>query len=224
LSSSSVKLKLSLDDSSGGHSDKKYGSAVTGSLQNTEQNSEQNTQKDNIVQAFPDMDQAAWATEAVNALKEKGILIGDENGYLHPNKAITRAEFTKLVVLSTGLELETAGGDFADVSQADWFHSYVSIAKKHGLVNGDTDNKFNPNGFITREDMAVILYRVYKIDVYLDWPLKFADESSVSGYAKDAIAFLCAKGILQGIGNNLFAPKDFATKAQASQMLYNALK
>ncbi|MBQ8587782.1 MAG: S-layer homology domain-containing protein [Clostridia bacterium] len=172
---------------------------------------------------FPDMASAAWANEAVAALKAKGIISGDNNGKFNPNDYVTRAEFAKMMVIVTGAEIADTNVAFVDVGKDDWYYPYVKAAAQKGLVKGDSAGNFNPNERITREDMAVILYRAYSIGENLGYTVEFADSGNISEYAKEAIAFLSAKKIINGVGNNLFAPKNTATRAEAAQLLYNAL-
>ena len=173
--------------------------------------------------SFPDMANAVWATEAVNALRAKGIVAGDSYGNFNPTSYVTRAEFAKMMVVLTGLEPSYEDCGFNDVSSGDWFYAYVNAAAKSGLVLGDNLGNFNPNSRITREDMAVILYRAYGIGEDLGYTLSFADSDSIYDYAKEAVAFLNAKNVISGIGGNIFAPKNNATRAEAAQLLYNAL-
>lgn len=172
---------------------------------------------------FPDMANAQWATEAVTYLKAKGIVSGDSYGNFNPNMPVTRAEFAKMAVVATGVALG-AEASFNDVSPLDWFYTYVGAAANDGLIMGDSVGNFNPHDLITREDMAVIIYRAYKIYEDLGYSLDFADSALISDYAREAVAFLSAKGVVNGIGDGTFAPKNTATRAEAAQMIYNAIK
>jgi len=170
---------------------------------------------------FPDMSAAVWANEAVTALKEMGVLCGDENGYFNPQNPVTRSEFIKMVVLAAKIDLESIAEPFDDVNREDWCYQYVITAKSRGLIMGDGDNCFRPNAFITRQDMAVILYRTYGIADSETFVSEFADSNEISGYAKNAVAYLSNRGIIKGVGGNLFVPLNNATRAEAAQMLYN---
>ncbi len=185
---------------------------------NTNQPEQENTS------VFNDMVNAEWAKEAVEELYKKGIIAGYGDGIFNPNNSITRAEFIKLLVEAIGVDTEKSGEEFADVNKDAWYRTYVNAARAAGLVNGDYYNCFNPNELITREDMAVMIYRCYGINGEISYPLDFADAGSVSEYAKEAVAFLNNKGIVNGVGNGKFAPKNTATRAQAAQIIYNILK
>ena len=174
--------------------------------------------------AFDDLKDAEWARTAVEFLTEKGILSGDGSGKFYPNNDITRSEFIKLVVLAVGADMNVAAPDFLDVDSGAWYRPYVNAARAFGLVQGDMNNCFNPNALITREDMAVMVYRCYKINGDLGYKVTFADSDDVSGYAGNAVAFLSEKKIINGVGNNIFMPKANATRAEAIQIIYNMLK
>lgn len=187
------------------------GSAVTQSTQKAEPE-------------FRDVPSGHWAHAAVKTLAEKSIISGDENGSFNPDHQITRAEFIKLVVMAVGADMNAAADDFADVAADAWYKPYTRAARAFGLTEGDEANCFNPNAYITREDMAVMLYRCYKITTDLGYALSFDDGAAVSDYAKAAVGYLSAKQIINGVGNNSFAPKANATRAAAAQMIYNMLQ
>ncbi len=173
---------------------------------------------------FEDLKDAEWARTAVEFLTDKGILSGDGSGKFYPNNDITRSEFIKLVVLAVEADMNAAAPDFLDVDSGAWYRPYVNAARAFGLVQGDMNNCFNPNALITREDMAVMVYRCYKISGDLGYKVTFADSSDVSSYAGNAVAFLSEKKIINGVGNNKFMPKANATRAEAIQIIYNMLK
>ncbi|MBQ7108737.1 MAG: S-layer homology domain-containing protein [Clostridia bacterium] len=170
---------------------------------------------------FPDMAGALWANEAVTALKQRNIICGDEYGNFNPDNNVTRAEFIKMAVLATGIELADTTDSFSDVSPYDWFYTYVNAAKAESLIIGDDNNLFRPYELISRQDMAVILYRAYGADSAEKLALPFADRSDISDYATEAVAYFYSKGIVKGVGDNIFAPLDNATRAEAAQMIYN---
>lgn len=172
---------------------------------------------------FADLGEAKWAEESILALYEKNIVRGDGNNF-YPNNKVTRAEFLKMVVLFFELEKEDATLNFNDVKENDWYYDYVLTAYSNGVVNGINDEEFNPNGFISRQDMAVIFYRaaICAGKTFENGEMAFLDEENISSYAKQAVAALSKKGIINGYDNK-FHPTDSTTRAQAAQILYNML-
>lgn len=171
--------------------------------------------------SFEDLGSVEWAREAVEYLYNKDIVSGKGEDKFAPNDNITRAEFVKIIVLALDLPLST-GDFFTDVPGNSWYAPYVYAAYDAGLVSGDEENRFNPNDNITRQDMAVILYRAYKLAATYD-VLDFADADSISDYARTAVAYFAQTGIVNGMDNNSFVPFGNATRAQASVMIFRSI-
>lgn len=175
---------------------------------------------------FSDLPSTHWAFNVVKELADKGIVSGD-NGRFNPDSKITRAEFCTLIARAF-YENETAGeGNFSDVNSTDWFSKYVSILAAKKIVNGMGDSKFAPANMITREDMAVIVQRCAS-DLGLDLTAKkesylFTDDESFSSYSKDAAKTLYEAGIISGMPDGSFKPKQNLTKAEAAVVIYGML-
>ena len=98
----------------------------------------------------------------------------------------------------------------------------MNWAAKKGYVSGVGDGKFAPDTFVTREQLALILYRYAgSPDVSGMAQKEFADSSSVSAYAVDAIRWAVHEGLISGMENNTLAPQGTATRAQVAQILMN---
>ena len=118
-------------------------------------------------------------------------------------------------------------GKFSDVS-GGWYADAVAWAAENGVVTGNADGSFNPNGAITREQIAVILYRYAQQKGY-DTSKKadlsaFADAGSVSDYAKEAMAWANASGLINGMDESSLAPRGNATRAQVAAILMRFLE
>lgn len=172
--------------------------------------------------SFEDIASVDWAVTAIEYLHEKNIISGKEQGVFAPNDDITRAEFIKIITEVFGLSKTAVSDKFSDVDDSDWYAPYVYAARAAGIIEGDIENKFNPLGNITREDIAVIIYRAYKIESTYE-KLDFSDSSDISSYAKSAVSYLSGAGIINGVGDNIFAPKANATRAQAAKMIYESI-
>ncbi len=167
---------------------------------------------------FKDLSGYDWALEAIDKLITKGIVSGTSETTFEPGKSVTRAEFAKLVVASFGLTLQSDGAKtFGDVSSSEWYKQYVDIAVSNGIVTGYENNTFRPNNTISREEMCVMLARALKAYELEDKESKtFADAHKVSDWAKDAVALLSSQGIINGKGNDMFAPLDNASRAESA--------
>ena len=171
---------------------------------------------------FTDIDTAhSWAMAAINDLYAKGIIAGRTSTLYDPDAAVTRAEFTKLMVGAAGL---TPAGtpSFPDAAE-HWAADYIATAEAYGIVTGYTADTFAPDKTINRQEMAAIVARTAAaIGKYLpEGSLAFADADQIDDYAKAPVASLQAAGIINGVGNNMYAPKDNATRAQSAVIVYN---
>ena len=177
---------------------------------------------DSAGKVFSDLGNFSWAEEAILYLEGKDIVSGKEQGKFYPNDLVTRAEFTKMIVSALGVQVTGDESGFVDVASGAWYAPYISAAKNAGLVMGDEENRFNPDTKISREDMAAILYRACGIDD-TGAELDFTDRDEISGYAAEAVGCFYSYGIISGVGDGRFAPKENATRAQAAVMIYNVL-
>ena len=177
--------------------------------------------------AFNDLDDADWAAEAIMELVEMGIVSGRDSNTFAPNENITRAEFVKLIIMAFYDLDSTATADYTDTSADDWFYPYVATAGKLRVANGTGDGSFGANEKITRQDMAVMVYRVM-VSQSLSLPSvnedgEFADINQVSDYAREAVSAMQAYGIINGVGDGVFAPELSATRAAAAKIIYYVL-
>jgi len=171
---------------------------------------------------FTDIDSVAWAKEAIYALAKKGVVAGTGYGLFQPNGNVTREQFAKMIVTATGKYDPSLKNTFTDIPSGDWSESYVASAYAASYIKGIGDGMFGYGKSITREDMAVIIYNVLKARgvSFNEVKTDFADYKQISDYAKEAVGALTAKGIINGVGDNKFAPKDTATRAQAALLVY----
>ena len=172
---------------------------------------------------FEDLDGYDWARDAIDFLYRREIISGRDEKTFDPAGLVTRAEFIKMLTLTYNFNAaDKEAVTFGDVGYGDWFAQYVKTAAAMGVVTGDENGNFNPGAHITRQDMAVTVFRA---SAFPDATraLEFADAAYISDYAKAAVASLYEKGIVAGMGDMSFAPLENVTRAQAAQILYNVL-
>lgn len=171
---------------------------------------------------FNDISEAEWARTAIESLRNNGVLSGDGNGNFRPYDFVTRAEFVKIVVLGMNIPDSPDGCEFGDVSKDDWYYQYAAAAVKSGIIKGDTEKCFRGDEEISREDMAVILYRlcISKNATFRKTDKLFSDEGSVSSYARAAVNRLHSAGLIKGNDDNAFNPKSSTTRAETAEMIY----
>ncbi len=166
--------------------------------------------------AYKDVNDTHWAFSAISTLTESGVLKGFTDGTFLPEKSVTRAEFVCALIKLKKDATAQYTGIFADVAEGDWFAPYVQKAYDKKYITGDGEN-FYPNAPITREEMAVIIYRAFKISGKTE--LTFDDSHLISDWAYDAVCALVKNEILNGMGNNKFEPKSNTTRAQMAALL-----
>ena len=125
-----------------------------------------------------------------------------------------------ICVLSSGLFSSAASGEnfFEDVSPNAWYAESVQYMQDHGLMNGVGDNRFDPDGTVTRGMLVTILYRLENTDEETG-SVSFDDVSAGSYYAKP-IAWAANHGIVSGYSQSRFGPNDNVTREQLATILY----
>ena len=165
-----------------------------------------------------------WAEEAVDFVVAREIYSGTSANTFHPDNSMTRG---MLAVVLHNLEDNpdhAFDGVFHDVAEGSWYEDAIHWAADSGIVSGYGNGLYGPNDNITREQLAVMLWR-YAGGPESDHNLShFVDADQISGYAREALAWANENGIINGKGGGILDPKGNATRAQVAQMLMNYLK
>ena len=173
---------------------------------------------------FADVPASAWYYNAVEYVYENGLMSGVSGGRFAPDDTLTRAMLVQTLYAMEGRPAAASAG-FADVASGDWYASAVNWAAANGVVSGVSETGFGPNNALTREQLALILYRFaqYKgYDVTGTSDLAaYADGSSVSSWAAEAMGWAVDAGLISGVGGNQIAPTGTASRAQVAQILMN---
>lgn len=170
-----------------------------------------------------------WGKLDIEYLANLGIVNGKDTNVFAPDELLTRAEFAKILALASGEDVGpyAVSGIFRDVLPGQWFNTYVNWANQRNIVNGVTPDTFAPNVNISRQDMAVMLYRYANVKgIKLSdsaGEARFADDAKIAGYAKDAVYGMKASGIINGKGGNAFASAENATRAEAAAIVHRFL-
>lgn len=160
-----------------------------------------------------------WAEKAVQAMADKGIMLGKENNLFEPEEGLSRAELA--AVTARFMKLAASDIAFEDVSPGTWYYNAVSAAAGAGIMTGDS-GQFYPERAVTREEMIQVLMKIYVQSgkpapdgISLD---AFEDSGQISGWAKKAVEQAAALGLIRG-ENSRIMPNGRLTRAQASIML-----
>ena len=175
---------------------------------------------------FTDVSTYDWFYEYVKYVYDNGIMDGIDVGVFGPGITTTRAMLVTMLYRVAGEPYVSGTNDFADVAANTWHTDAVTWASKNGIVTGVDVGVFNPNGAITREQLATILYRYAEYvgeDVSARASLsRFTDTGSISAYARDAMSWAVAEGILDGRTATELAPTGECTRAEVATMIARA--
>lgn len=174
---------------------------------------------------FVDVKPDDWFFEEIDFAAVNGLLNGTAPHVYEPNTGLTRAMFvTMLYRMMHGAPLteEVCELAFTDVAEKTWYEEPVYWGAQNSVVNGYEDGTFRPNGKITREEMCAILDRLLIALGKEIEPaeLRFADADEIAEWARESVARLVQTEIIRGQGNNRFAPKSTATRAEAAAVLH----
>ncbi|PKQ87201.1 hypothetical protein CXK86_31640 [Paenibacillus sp. BGI2013] len=174
-----------------------------------------------------------WAKDAINDMGSRMIVTGVREDIFEPNRSITRAEFSAMVVRGLGIVPLTGETSFIDVNKSDWFADYIYTAHEYQLIEGYNDAEFAPMDTITREQAMTIIAKAMKItginpDLLPDQVNtligQYKDDSSISSYARGHIAAGLATGIMNGRTTTTIQPKGQITRAEVATLLQKLLK
>lgn len=179
------------------------------------------TTQPSTTETFTDLENHAWAKDAIYTLKNKGIISGISDTEFAPANNIKRGDF--ILILTKMLSVnDTFTENFADVPESAYYYNAVGSAKAAGIAQGSGEN-FMPENSITRQDLITLAYRAFLAKGYITETDDtasldaFADKDDISDYAGTAMASMVKAGIIQGSNGNV-NPKGFATRAEVAVM------
>ncbi|NIK78732.1 hypothetical protein FHS15_003878 [Paenibacillus castaneae] len=161
-----------------------------------------------------------WAKVSIQEAIKLGFIAGYTDGTFRPNAQTSRSEFAAM--LSRTLKLEGEGEElaFADLEQIPaWARPFIARTTAAGILQGYSDHTFRPDRNITRAEMAVMIVRALGLKVDSNAKTTFADANTIPAWAKPYVAAANEAGLIKGRGNNLFAPNENATRAEAVIMI-----
>lgn len=171
-----------------------------------------------------------WAANSVDFMFMNDIIKGNntKNPKLFgPGAKMTRAMLVTVLYRAAG-EPTVAGitNKFTDNKQGQYYYNAVLWASNMGIVNGATATTFDPNGNITREQIAAILYRYAGSPAVTGSLSGYSDQAQVSSFAVKAMQWAVGSGIITGVtsgGKTTLSAKGNATRAQVAVMLHRFL-
>lgn len=176
-------------------------------------------------EAYTDLDRNGWYHEYVDWALKNGVMNGVGGGLFEPNGETTRAMLVMVLYRMAGApDMAGRESSFTDVSADSWYGAAVIWASENGIVNGVGGGLFDPDASLTREQMAMMLYRFAG---YLGSNTEkradlsaYGDADAVSAFAQDAMAWAVAEGLVNGRSAAELAPKAGATRAELATILF----
>lgn len=175
-----------------------------------------------------DVYESDWYFDAAHYMIANGLMTGVSDKAFAPNDLITRGMFAQILYRIAGEpEIETTS-TFTDVSSAEYYTDAVAWAQSEGIINGMTETEFMPDNYITREEIAAIIYRFASyagLDVSATADLSiFTDNAEAADWASESLSWSVGYGIISGKENNTLDPQGNATRAEAAAMLQRFLE
>lgn len=173
--------------------------------------------------AFVDVPQGAWYYEAVRYADSGGVMNGVGKDRFDPGGYMSRAMFVTMLYRLDGAQEVPASCPFGDVAPGSWYEKSVTWAAASGIVSGCSDFSFCPDDRLSREQMAAVCYRFaqyrgYDVSKTADFS-SFSDAAQVHYWAKDALGWGFAAGLINGVSGGALDPQGPSTRAQAAAVL-----
>ena len=186
---------------------------------------------------FDDVDDGKWYTEAIEFCDMNGYMAGTSENVFERNGTLTRAMFVTILasIEDEYTDYYAYNPCFTDVAGGKWYSGAVNWAYAKGLASGLGDGTFGYKDPVTREQIAVFMlsYARY-INSYHGYPdgilvnaydradlSVYDDEDSIHGWAKDAVSWAVAVGLISGTSETTIDPRGNCTRAQAAVIIQN---
>lgn len=194
-----------------------------------------------------------WAEAVINRLADGGVVSGISAGEFAPENTVTRAQYLKMIMNAVGISEEPCSTDMClDAAKGEWYCGYLNSALRKGLIPDEmiTDykaeivqnaegteasivysGKFNANQPINREEMAFITVSMYQYilnaktmqSMVEPSNISFTDKEEISLWTVSGVELAAANGIITGMDDGSFKPKETATRAQAATIIGRVL-
>ncbi|MGO5028288.1 S-layer homology domain-containing protein [Candidatus Agathobaculum pullicola] len=176
---------------------------------------------------FTDVPADSWYYDSVGEIVQQGLMNGTDAYTFSPDTVMSRAMLTTVLYNLAGKPDvgDNLGYPYADVDANAYYALPVYWARANGLVTGYTDETFAPNDTVTREQAAVLLYRLANFlgkDTSARADLSvYTDAAQINAYAREAMQWAVASGLLNGRTATTLAPLGSATRAEGAKILTN---
>ncbi|MEK4661243.1 S-layer homology domain-containing protein [Priestia sp. FSL H7-0729] len=173
-----------------------------------------------------------WSRDDVQDLASRLIVQGTGENVFAPDRSITRAEFTAVLLRGLGLHspISTEATSFTDVKTGSWYEDEVQTAVSFGLISGYADDSFRPNSEISRAEALTIVSRAMKLvglaqaDASETTSLlsTYSDSAKVQAWAAEPVASAIKQELVQGADGKLMSEADIS-RAQSAAIVKRLL-
>ena len=177
-----------------------------------------------VTNPFADVKTGDWFYDDVLFVYGQGLMHGTASGMFGPSGTMTRAMIVTVLYRMSG-DAGSYANPFGDIVSGAYYEKAVAWAYANDIAGGVGSNRFAPEDAVSREQLAVMLYRYakykgYDVSVGEDTNiLSYNDALSIADYAYPALQWACGAGILNGDGSGGLNPQGFATRAEVAAML-----
>lgn len=183
-----------------------------------------NTGDESQEMKFKDVSKNDWFYSSVMYVNKNGLMTGLNETEFGPVQSLARAQFAMILYRMNGSPAVDYTNKFKDVSAGIWYTDPIMWASNKGVVTGYSNGNFGPGDNINREQMAVMMYRYAKTqgyDVSASVALgNYKDGANVSGFAKQAMQWCVAEGIITGKYNGTqLDPQGNAIRAECATII-----
>ena len=172
-------------------------------------------------QNFRDVEPKRWSKEAIDFVVTRSIFSGNGDGTFSPAAPLSRGMIAQVFYNLAGKPQGSLKSSFKDSGRFLWFDDAISWAAANGLINGMPGGNYDPDGSVTREQAATILFRFAAacgFDTTARAELKFSDAGTVRSYSYDAMSWAVAKGLING-DNGRLLPDEAVTREQMAAII-----
>ena len=175
---------------------------------------------------FTDCVPGTWYFDSVDRMVSAGIMNGMGGNAFEPGSRLNRAMLVTMLYRYCGDTLEagwTRSYTFQDVPEGQWYTEAIEWAYRNQIINGYSDQVFNPGGYLTRQEMCKVInyfltYRGHALPAGSSCAGVFADYSKIHAWALPSVEAMVSAGLIQGDGTNM-NPLGTATRAEVAKIL-----
>ena len=177
-----------------------------------------------LLAGYTDLMTSAWYHDGIHFCLAQGLMRGISGQRFEPEGTLTRGMLVTILWRYAGSPTEYYPISFRDVNKDGWYGTAIRWAASKGIVFGYSTESFGPDDPITREQLALILYRYAVLSgadftVAKSYALPFSDRDQISAWAADAVTWCYQAGIMNGKANGTLVPCSRATRAEAAAMV-----